>query len=70
VLAPRTSCDALIGILASDVVALVGRLVDLVASERTQPAADIVKSVLKAVDLFSQGGTHDDDRVIFVMRVV
>ena len=46
------------------------RLVDLVASERTQPAHDIVKSVLKEVDLFSQGGTHDDDRVIFVMRVV
>ena len=46
------------------------RLVELVASERTQPAADIVKSVLKEVDLFSQGGTHDDDRVIFVMRVV
>ena len=46
------------------------RLVDLVASERTQPAQDIVKSVLKEVDLFSHGGTHDDDRVIFIMKVV
>jgi phosphoserine phosphatase RsbU/P len=46
------------------------RLVDLVASERTQPAQDIVKSVLKEVDLFSHGGTHDDDRVILILKVV
>jgi hypothetical protein len=26
--------------------------------------------VLKEVDLFSHGGTHDDDRVIFIMKVV
>jgi hypothetical protein len=41
-----------------------------VASERTLPANEIVKSVLKEVDLFSHGGTHDDDRVIFIMKVV
>jgi phosphoserine phosphatase RsbU/P len=46
------------------------RLVDLVSSERTQPAQDIVKSVLKEVDLFSHGGTHDDDRVILILKVV
>jgi sigma-B regulation protein RsbU (phosphoserine phosphatase) len=46
------------------------RLVDLVASERTRPAQEIVQSVLKEVDLFSHGGTHDDDRVILILKVV
>ncbi len=46
------------------------RLVDMVSRERTKPAADIVKSVLTEVDLFSKGGTHEDDRVILVMKVV
>ncbi|MGB0035236.1 MAG: GAF domain-containing SpoIIE family protein phosphatase [Candidatus Acidiferrales bacterium] len=46
------------------------RLVDLVAKERALPAAEIVKSVLTEVDLFSRGGTHEDDRVILVLKVV
>jgi serine phosphatase RsbU (regulator of sigma subunit) len=46
------------------------RLVELVSRERTQPAADIVTSVLTEVDLFSKGGTHEDDRVILVLKVV
>ena len=46
------------------------RLVQLVAKERALHAADIVQSVLTEVDLFSRGGTHEDDRVILVMKVV
>jgi phosphoserine phosphatase RsbU/P len=46
------------------------RLSELVSRVRTQPAADIVKTVLEEVDLFSKGGTHEDDRVILVMKVV
>jgi phosphoserine phosphatase RsbU/P len=46
------------------------RLVELVSRERAQPAAEIVTSVLTEVDLFSKGGTHEDDRVILVLKVV
>jgi sigma-B regulation protein RsbU (phosphoserine phosphatase) len=46
------------------------RLVDLVARERKLPAAEIVQSVLREVDLFSRGGTHEDDRVILILKVV
>jgi sigma-B regulation protein RsbU (phosphoserine phosphatase) len=46
------------------------RLVELVARERQLPAQDIVQCVLKEVDLFSHGGTHEDDRVILVLKVV
>jgi phosphoserine phosphatase RsbU/P len=46
------------------------RLVDLVARERNLPAAEIVNSVLTEVDLFSRGGTHEDDRVILILKVV
>jgi phosphoserine phosphatase RsbU/P len=46
------------------------RLVELVARERALPAAEIVQSVLTEVDLFSRGGTHEDDRVILIMKVV
>lgn len=46
------------------------RLVDLVARERALPAAEIVNSVLTEVDLFSRGGTHEDDRVILILKVV
>ncbi len=46
------------------------RLVALVARERNLPAADIVNSVLTEVDLFSRGGTHEDDRVILILKVV
>jgi phosphoserine phosphatase RsbU/P len=46
------------------------RLVQMIAKERHLPAAEIVGSVLKEVDLFSRGGTHEDDRVILVVKVV
>lgn len=46
------------------------RLVQLVAKERALPAAELVQSVLTEVDLFSRGGTHEDDRVILIMKVV
>jgi sigma-B regulation protein RsbU (phosphoserine phosphatase) len=46
------------------------RLIDLVARERSLPAAEIVQSVLTEVDHFSRGGTHEDDRVILIMKVV
>jgi serine phosphatase RsbU (regulator of sigma subunit) len=45
------------------------RLVQLVAKERGLRAPEIVQSVLTAVDLFSRGGTHEDDRVILIMKV-
>jgi phosphoserine phosphatase RsbU/P len=45
------------------------RLVDMVAQERTQSADAIVQSVLTEVDQFSRGGTHEDDRVIMILRV-
>jgi phosphoserine phosphatase RsbU/P len=46
------------------------RLVELVARERALPAAEIVQSVLTEVDYFSRGGTHEDDRVILILKVV
>jgi sigma-B regulation protein RsbU (phosphoserine phosphatase) len=46
------------------------RLIDLVARERSLPAEEIVQSVLTEVDHFSRGGTHEDDRVILIMKVV
>lgn len=46
------------------------RLVELVARERQLPAQEIVQCVLREVDLFSHGGTHEDDRVILVLKVV
>jgi sigma-B regulation protein RsbU (phosphoserine phosphatase) len=46
------------------------RLVQLVAKERALPAAELVQSVLTEVDLFSRGGTHEDDRVILIMKVL
>jgi phosphoserine phosphatase RsbU/P len=45
------------------------RLVELVGKERGLRAPEIVKSVLTEVDLFSRGGTHEDDRVILIMKV-
>ena len=46
------------------------RLAELVARERALPAEEIVQSVLTEVDLFSRGGTHEDDRVILILKVV
>ena len=46
------------------------RLVELAVRERSKPAQEIVDIVLKEVDLFSRGGTHEDDRVIMILKVV
>jgi sigma-B regulation protein RsbU (phosphoserine phosphatase) len=46
------------------------RLVDLCVRERAKPAQEIVDIVLQEVDLFSRGGTHEDDRVIMILKVV
>jgi sigma-B regulation protein RsbU (phosphoserine phosphatase) len=46
------------------------RLVDLCVRERAKPAQEIVDIVLREVDLFSRGGTHEDDRVIMILKVV
>ena len=45
------------------------RLVDLVTRERHLPAQEIVQAVMTSVDTFSRGGTHEDDRVILILKV-
>jgi len=46
------------------------RLVDLAVRERSKSAQEIVDIVLEEVDLFSRGGTHEDDRVMMILKVV
>src|ERR1700732_5056050 len=46
------------------------RLVDLCVRERAKPAQEIVDIVLTEVDRFSRGVTHEDDRVIMILKVV
>ncbi|HUO35908.1 MAG TPA: GAF domain-containing SpoIIE family protein phosphatase [Candidatus Acidoferrum sp.] len=46
------------------------RLAELVAKHRQLPAEKIVSEVLAEVDQFSRGGTHEDDRVILIIKVV
>ncbi|MGH9776446.1 MAG: PP2C family protein-serine/threonine phosphatase [Candidatus Acidiferrales bacterium] len=46
------------------------RLVELVRRERLAPAQEIVEKVLAEVDLFSRGGTHEDDRVILIIKML
>jgi phosphoserine phosphatase RsbU/P len=46
------------------------RLVELAVRERALPAQQIVDSVLTQVDEFSRGGTHEDDRVILIIKIV
>jgi serine phosphatase RsbU (regulator of sigma subunit) len=46
------------------------RLVQCVGRVRTQPAEQIVEAVLADVDQFSRGGPHEDDRVIFILKVL
>jgi sigma-B regulation protein RsbU (phosphoserine phosphatase) len=46
------------------------RLVELAVRERALPAQQIVDSVLTQVDEFSRGGTHEDDRVILILKIV
>jgi sigma-B regulation protein RsbU (phosphoserine phosphatase) len=45
------------------------QLVDLVTRERHLPAQEIVQAVMTSVDTFSRGGTHEDDRVILILKV-
>ena len=45
------------------------RLVELVTRERHLPAQEIVQAVMTSVDTFSRGGTHEDDRVILILKV-
>jgi len=46
------------------------RLVEAVGRFRHLPAQQIVESVLEEVERFSRGGTHEDDRVIYVLKVL
>jgi sigma-B regulation protein RsbU (phosphoserine phosphatase) len=46
------------------------RLVDLVTRERRLPAQEIVQMVMNEVEEFSRAGTHEDDRVILIIKVV
>ncbi len=46
------------------------RLVECVKRVRTLPAEQIVDAVLTDVDRFSRGGPHEDDRVIFILKVL
>ena len=45
------------------------RLLDVLRAEQAAPASRIVETVLSSVDLYSQGGSHEDDRVILVLKV-
>jgi serine phosphatase RsbU (regulator of sigma subunit) len=46
------------------------RLIDCVRRERSQPAEQIVESVLADVDRFSRGGPHEDDRIIMILKAL
>jgi serine phosphatase RsbU (regulator of sigma subunit) len=46
------------------------RLVNTVRRERNASAKQIVETVLADVDRFSQGGLHNDDRVILILKVL
>ncbi|HEX9759829.1 MAG TPA: GAF domain-containing SpoIIE family protein phosphatase [Candidatus Acidoferrales bacterium] len=45
------------------------RLIATVRECRTAPAKQIVETVLADVDLYSRGGPHEDDRIIFILKV-
>lgn len=46
------------------------RLVECVGRFRHLPAQQIVEAVLEEVERFSRGGTHEDDRVIYILKVL
>jgi sigma-B regulation protein RsbU (phosphoserine phosphatase) len=46
------------------------RLIESVERVRNLPAQRIVDAVLEDVERFSRGGTHEDDRVIYVLKVL
>jgi sigma-B regulation protein RsbU (phosphoserine phosphatase) len=45
------------------------RLTAAVGKFRQKKAEDIVKGILVEVDEFSRGGTHEDDRVVLILKV-
>jgi len=45
------------------------RLTESAVRHRQKKAEDIVKDVLVEVDDFSRGGTHEDDRVVLILKV-
>jgi phosphoserine phosphatase RsbU/P len=46
------------------------RLVELLKKHRSASAREIVDLTLAEVERFSRGGTHEDDRVIMVMKIL
>jgi sigma-B regulation protein RsbU (phosphoserine phosphatase) len=44
------------------------RLADLVSNLRAGPPEEIMRAVLAEVDKHSRGGTHEDDRILLVMK--
>jgi len=46
------------------------RLVATVGREQSRSAQQIVEAVLAEVDLYSRGGPHEDDRVIFILKAL
>ena len=46
------------------------RLAEFVRSVSSEPAEKIVAAVLDDVDRFSRGGAHEDDRIIFILKVL
>lgn len=46
------------------------RLVEVVKRNAAKPAAQIVETVLDDVERYSRNGPHDDDRILFVLKVL
>jgi sigma-B regulation protein RsbU (phosphoserine phosphatase) len=44
------------------------RLAESVSKCRSQPPEEILRCILEEVDVHSRGGTHEDDRVLMVMK--
>jgi serine phosphatase RsbU (regulator of sigma subunit) len=45
------------------------RMVEVVRKHRAEPAQRILDSLILDVDRFSRGGTHEDDRVVLILKV-
>jgi sigma-B regulation protein RsbU (phosphoserine phosphatase) len=46
------------------------RLAESVCKCREQRPAEVLRRILEEVDAHSQGGIHEDDRILMVMKVV
>jgi sigma-B regulation protein RsbU (phosphoserine phosphatase) len=46
------------------------RLVELLKKHRNASAREIVDYTLAEVERFSRGGTHEDDRVMLIMKIL